>query len=644
MRTRRIIFVLGLFLFCGCARAQSAAPAATLDAGALEKLLNPVAAKALDDAGTPGAVVIVVQKGKVVFAKGYGFANYEKKTPVDPERTLFYLASITKTFTATAVMQLVEQGKLRLDADVNTYLTRFKLPATFTQPVTLQHLLTHTAGFDDKNIGYVALTAATARPLGDYLASDLPPRVRAPGQVTAYSNHGFGLAGYLVEVASGEPYTQYIERHILQPLGMAHSTAQVPPPAELLRDLAPGYQWSRSANGPVAQPLGGRNIAPAGTVSASGADMARYMIAHLQLGATGDVRILQEASARAMQREQYALQPELPGIGYAFYHWQMGDLHLLEHGGGYLGYSCQMTLLPEHGMGIFVATNGSSASVANAIVTTFLQDAFPQTVAPRPRLVLPSPEFVRHMNDLNGAYTLTRYSRSTIEKIAIWDSQIRVNAAADGSVTLAPRNRPAQKYFEVAPLVFENEKGERLAFAADAQGHIAYFGMTLPVFHFPAAFEKLPWWEDLRVQLPVAFFCMALFASTFTLWPLVALGAWGYRQWRGLPRPQQGLPWWIVAATVASGVLGIAFVAGLDMLLGNSVYRTTLVYGMTPEMKAMMWIPVALVILAPLLIFAVMRMMRAGVVSVAARIYVAAVAFATTLFVLFLWNLNLIAG
>ena len=642
MRRRTGVSFISFLLASSVAMAQSVPPPAKLDAGAIEKALAPVVAKALDDAGTPGAVVVVVQNGQIVFSKGYGFANYEKKTPVEPERTLFYLASVTKTFTATAVMQLVEQGKLRLDADVNTYLTKFKVPATFPQPVTLHHLLTHTAGFDDKNIGYVARTAAETKPLGDFLASDLPPRVRVPGVATAYSNHSFGLAGYIVESVSGEPYVQYIERHILQPLGMAHSTVQVPPPAHLLGDLAPGHQWSRAANGPVAQPLGARNLAPAGSLSATGADMARYMIAHLQLGRMGDARILQEESARTMQRQQFTHHPELPGIGYAFYHWRLGNLRLIEHGGSYVGYATQMTLIPEHNAGIFVATNGSSASVSNAIVTEILRTAFQAAPSPAQRLSQPSSSFVQHLRDLNGAYHLTRYSRHTIEKVAIWDGQIQVDASHDGSLTLAPRNRAVQKYFEVAPLVFENEKGDRIAFVVNAGGRVSHFAMTIPVFHFPAAFEKLPWWEGLRVQLGAAFSCMVVFASTITLWPLAALGAMLYRRWRKLPGPQYRTPRWAIAASVASGLLGLTFVAGLDVMLGNSAYRNQLVYGMTPGMNALMWVPVLQLALVPILLVAALNAIRETAAGISIRAYLSAVALASALFALLLWNLNLV--
>ncbi|OLE29263.1 MAG: hypothetical protein AUG44_04995 [Actinobacteria bacterium 13_1_20CM_3_71_11] len=175
----------------------------------------------------PGAVVSVVAGGRTVFAKGYGTADLARGTPIDPARSLVRIASISKLFTWTAVMQQVEAGRLDLNADVNRYLTAFKIPATYPQPVTLQALLNHTAGFEDRVIGTGARSAADVPPLGEYLATHMPARIRPPGRISAYSNYGAALAGYIVSVVSGEPYDAYVQRHILDPLGMATTPTRV---------------------------------------------------------------------------------------------------------------------------------------------------------------------------------------------------------------------------------------------------------------------------------------------------------------------------------------------------------------------------------------------------------------------------------
>jgi CubicO group peptidase (beta-lactamase class C family) len=232
-------------------------------AAQLASVVDAILGKAVSDEDVPGAVVLVVKDGRVVFQRGYGFADLKTRRPVDPERTLFYLASLTKTFMATAAMQMVEQGKLELHADVNRTLKTFQVDHAYSEPVTLAHLLTHTAGFDDRNIGYVAHTAAEAEPLAIYLSHALPPRVRPPGIVTSYSNHGYGLAGDLVEIVSGRHYADYLEENIFHPLGMRRTTARIPLPAELAADLATGYEYDfRTGRGAV-QARSGQVFAPA---------------------------------------------------------------------------------------------------------------------------------------------------------------------------------------------------------------------------------------------------------------------------------------------------------------------------------------------------------------------------------------------
>src|SRR5215216_2716148 len=171
-----------------------------------------------------GAAVSVVKDGKVFFAKGYGSADLENGIPVDPEQTSFRIGSVTKLFTWTAVMQLAEQGKPDLDEDINTYLD-FRIPDTYPQPITLKHLLTHTAGFETRYFEVAALDADDQLPTREWLVSHMPARVRPSGEYAAYSNYGTSLAGYIVARVSGEPYDQYIQEHILNPLGMVHSTA-----------------------------------------------------------------------------------------------------------------------------------------------------------------------------------------------------------------------------------------------------------------------------------------------------------------------------------------------------------------------------------------------------------------------------------
>jgi CubicO group peptidase (beta-lactamase class C family) len=216
------------------------------DPGEVEAFFDDLMPRQLKSERVVGAAVAVVKDGRLLFAKGYGYAGLERGRPVEAERTLFYPGSTGKLFTWTAVMQLAEQGKLDLHADVNRYLD-FAIAATYPQPITLAHLLTHTAGFEEEMGLMLAASQREVPPLREVLVERMPPRVYPPGELSAYSNYGTALAGYVVERVSGQPFEAYIAEHILTPLGMERSAAVQPLPAHLA-DLAGTYVPARVAH------------------------------------------------------------------------------------------------------------------------------------------------------------------------------------------------------------------------------------------------------------------------------------------------------------------------------------------------------------------------------------------------------------
>src|SRR5215203_1237173 len=265
------------------------------DPAELEAFLDKELGREMEKHHIAGAAVSVVKDGKLFFAKGYGYADLENGIPVDPERTIFRIGSVGKLFTWTAVMQLAEQGKLDLDADINTYLD-FRIPDTYPQPITLKHLMTHTAGFEDRYFERLASDPNELVPPREWLISHMPARVRPPGDCAAYSSYGTSLAGYIVARVSGEPCDQYIQEHILNPLGMVHTTARSSMPPHIRAHTSVGYTYEDGAfqvfpdTSDIGQPrlayadMGQPALVPAGDMQASATDMARFMIAHLQDG------------------------------------------------------------------------------------------------------------------------------------------------------------------------------------------------------------------------------------------------------------------------------------------------------------------------------------------------------------------------
>src|SRR5215217_6913236 len=257
------------------------------DPAELEAFLDEELGREMEKHHIAGAAVSVVKDGELFFTKGYGYADLENKIPVDPERTIFRIGSVGKVFTWTAVMQLVEQGKLDLDEDINTYLD-FRIPDTYPQPITLKDLMTHTSGFEERWLDSVVSDPSELVPAREWLVSYMPARVHPPGDIAGYSNYNAMLAGYIVARVSGEPYDQYIQEHILNPLGMVHSTAQSPIPPDLRAHASVGYTYEDGAFHVFPDYTVQPAALPSGAHQASVTDMARFMIAHLQNGRYGD--------------------------------------------------------------------------------------------------------------------------------------------------------------------------------------------------------------------------------------------------------------------------------------------------------------------------------------------------------------------
>ncbi|HEO0611822.1 TPA: beta-lactamase family protein, partial [Streptococcus agalactiae] len=173
----------------------------------------------------PGACVIVSEHGEIVFSKAYGYADLEKNIPMDPENTVFEWGSISKTFIWVGVMQLNEEGKIDLDADIRNYLPKgFLKNLHYDTPITMRHLMNHTAGFEEQLINLRYFESDKEFTLAEVLSSHQPEQVFSPGKVSAYSNWGAALAAFIVERVSGQNYKEYVNEHILKPLDMNNTS------------------------------------------------------------------------------------------------------------------------------------------------------------------------------------------------------------------------------------------------------------------------------------------------------------------------------------------------------------------------------------------------------------------------------------
>jgi CubicO group peptidase (beta-lactamase class C family) len=456
---------------------------------------------------TPGATVSIVKDGKLIFARGYGFADVEKQIPVSAESTLFRIASITKIFTATAIMQLVEQGKLDLDTDVNTYLAEFKIKNNFPEPVTLRHLMTHSAGFEESRIDQIIVDykeGDSENSILEDLKTHFPEQVRAPGTYASYSNHGISLTGRIIEIASGQSYHDYLEQHILKPLSMLNTTARQPLPEHLKETISVGYY---SGEGPFRP--GPFNIAvgtAAGSISSSATDMAKFMIMHLQKGEYEGQSIISTHMASTMQSQQFTHDPRLPGMALQFIESSVNDERTIGHGGSLLRHLSQVVLIPELGVGIFVSFNSANGQ-PQRLVQQFL-DRYTFAEATHGSLDTTA----ERLPKIVGSYISLRRGYTHFAKLLTavpGRGSIEVSDLGNGKIGLG-----GSQYHEIEPFVFQQINGhERLVFKTNEEGDVSHL-----FFNPTSAYEKSTGFQSIGVQQMIGLSTMIIFVFSTLVW------------------------------------------------------------------------------------------------------------------------------
>jgi len=461
---------------------QAAAPPAAkpgdahaLTAEDLQAFFDGMVPYALHNGDIAGGTFVVVKDGKILFAQGYGYADLKKKTPVIADKTLFRPGSVSKLFTWTAVMQLVEQHKLDLDADVNTYLD-FKIPEAFGKPITLRNIMTHTAGFEESVSELFLQKPEQQYPIGQYLQKHMPNRIFPPGKVVAYSNYATTVAGYIVQRVSGEDFNDYIANHIFKPLGMNNSTfKQLPPPA-LLKNMATGY---KQASDPKPTPYEIVEAAPAGALASTATDMARFMMAHLEGGQYDGARILKPETVKQMHSLNYVLAPGMNGFDLGFYQENRNGHQIIGHGGDTEVFHSDLHLITDADTGIFMSFNslgkdGAAGTIRVAIFRAFLDRYFPYTPPEEKTVADPSADNAK----VAGYYIASRRKDSALA-LLFQLGQTAVAAQPDKTITvemLKDFSGAPKKWRNVGPLTYREVGGQaHLKFVTDADGNIDYF-------------------------------------------------------------------------------------------------------------------------------------------------------------------------
>lgn len=573
----------------------------------------------------PGGVVALVKDGSILFTKGYGYANREENIPVKADRTLFRVASISKLFTDTAVMQLYEKGLVNLDTDVNQYLKEFQLDSNYSDPVTLAHLMTQTDGTSQRLLGIAAKTADKMTPLQEFLPQRMPEFELAPGQLYTYSNMSIALAGYIVESVSGIPFADYIAQNILQPLSMQRSSFEQPLPSPLASDLAVGYQYQGGKHNPL--PFLYLNVAPAAALSATATDIAHFMIAHLQNGSYKNSRILQPETTQLMHEQQFTHHPKLPGTGYGFHERVANNLRAIGHSGNMIGYSSTLSLIPSKNIGIFIAFNSFAPVPPGNIVNQFIDKYYPASAQ---KNTPPQIDLGENIQRFAGSYRDVEYPRDTFSKLTAPFGHFHLKVNDNGTLRIEtpalflPKQILAKELIPVEPLLFRRaETGGYTAFGEDENGNISY--VFNPVGTKIGAFAKIPFYQTVVFQLWVLGICGLLFLSSFG----VGLG----EIWHGKLNYASGL------AMAISGLYVVFFlVFGLTFWL---VSPWKLAYGAPIAIKIVQFIPIITAILSLGLLFFSVLIWQNKTFSWFGRIHYTLITLAGLLFVplLIYWNL-----
>ena len=531
----------------------------------LEAFFDGIFPLQLERSDIAGTSVLVMKDGQVLFEKGYGFSNVKDKKPVDPNATIFRLASISKLFTWVSIMQLAEQGKVDIDADVNRYLD-FQIRPAFNNPVTLRNLMTHTGGFEEKITNIIVLDPKKQPTLRDDLMHYQPMRLFPPGAVPAYSNYGVGLASYIVQRVSGEPFEQYVQEHIFAPLKMTHSSFYQPIQKELAGYVSEGYRGDTTK-----KPVGFEMLNPvgAGGLSSTAADMGRFGQALLNGGELDGTRILKPETLAQMWTPQYRASEQMPPICMGFYQDWRNGLRWIGHEGDLIAFHSLFFVEPTQKIVLFVSYNsaGGGGRPRPELIDAFSDRYFPGAPAQDAMKNWPA-----EMRDIAGHYQSTRRSDSTKLRLLNLGSQATASVDKDGVLTFSnfkDLRGHTEKYKAIGKDLWQAEDQDRVFAIRDSRGRVVRVATTFPGVQL----ERVPWYASQVWQIPAIFASLGIMALVLVAF-FIRVGRRIFLRKRPRWEPRPGTIYltfapkaasilWVV---VAGSVVAVFAIGGDDML------------------------------------------------------------------------------
>lgn len=600
-----------------------------IESGGLESFVDGEFKTNMDKYHIPGAVISIVKEGKVILSKGYGYADKEKKITVDPDKTLFRIGSLTKLFTITNVMQLVEDGKIGLNEDVNTYLKDFQIKSSYKTPVTMAELLTHTAGIDDDSIGDLSKTNAGIIPISAFLKKRMLPVVREPGTYIQYSSYGIALAACVGEEVSGKSCYANINDRILKPLGMSDTTFDLNAPG-----LAQGYIYDGSTL--KKQSIGGYfNLYPVGGISSTAKDMSSFMIAHLNNGHFGGKQILSQHTAELMHSRHAGFNKLLPGFCYGFWErYLYGQRTICHSGYSPDGFLTEMSLFPQSKLGIFISVNqGANNSFPQDFITDFVGH---YQTAKYNKPVLQNSSLAVDKS-IAGTYRWGDYTRSTVMKANIFGNSqdVRVTVNSDGSITLNETDpfigtKSVSRAYQVSQMVFRKSNGDYVVFKVGANGR-KYMAKTSDSWN--GTYEKISWYDQNAFQMGLFTVAMFLFLIEFVMWIIFLIRRLLKKRKGKIAEPSQ-----TILSKDITGVLALTNISffAISMICWGDRLR----YGVPLDIKLTLCLPIISSVLAIALSAAAIRSLVKKMGSLKFRINLTLTAVLGLVFIWFYnyWN------
>ncbi|MFP4448282.1 MAG: serine hydrolase [Bacteroidales bacterium] len=464
----------------------------------------------LDNNEIAGATLSFIKDGEMIFSKGYGYADAKNDIRVQPRQTMFRIGSVSKLFVWTAIMQLYEEGKLELDVDVNSYLSDFKIPEKFDEPVTLKDIMTHSAGFEEYILGLFAEDSSALKPMGEILKEQMPSRVYPPGKLSSYSNHATAIAACVVEEISGRPFYEYVEENILEPLEMKNTTFRQPVPENTEGKLSKGYKLEGGE-------LKEKNfeyvpLYPVGGASATAEDMANFMLAFLNNGEYNGNRILDSTTMALMQEKAFRHSENVNPMRYGLMDMSYNNVKILGHGGDTFWFHTLFAFMPEEETGIFVSFNSDGGGGTYSMILNEFMDKFYPVELEKPDYTMTEEELAR----FEGDYRSIRYPHSRMTKIMAIDGHTKVSVTEDGKLRV--KNSETSYYLPEGPLTFRHEKKSKvIEFKENEEGKITHlFKGQTPI----VAFEKVPHIGKTDFQKNILILTQFIYIITILYWPV----------------------------------------------------------------------------------------------------------------------------